>query len=363
MCYFQICLGFGLSAALYAGGAVFVGYLVDKKSCHLVIQIVGYVFGMIAFMIYGPIPGLGLDPEKAKQEILIKPLNNEISVYCWMIVFLKGPILGGILIDKIKVGYSGLVLCILCASMSLVQTNFPVPQIYQQLPTSTLFKLSVLSIQHLCVSNCREQKDHAKASRLNGPYPAPYIQSIPSTPSTNWDICVFCQIVLCGHTAASMKPTLISADSASQKINGKLYYGNFQVPTVTRRQPSKHRHRKRSQGKGKSYIRPEDYDGSFCSHYLRWYDELLSNGQLSATKQEKSVIRAIICRSTNCVKKANQPNMDIESVSSGKKSLTTVQKIMMTVFAVTICFGGMSFSVMASFLPQNVSLNFHSLTL
>ncbi|KAG1650706.1 hypothetical protein GQR58_027795 [Nymphon striatum] len=35
--------------------------------------------------------------------------------------------------------------------------------------------------------------------------------------------------VLWEHTAASMKRTFISADSASQKINGKLYYGNFQV--------------------------------------------------------------------------------------------------------------------------------------
>ncbi|KAG1650707.1 hypothetical protein GQR58_027795 [Nymphon striatum] len=35
--------------------------------------------------------------------------------------------------------------------------------------------------------------------------------------------------VLWEHTAASMKRTFISADSASQKINGKLYYGNFQL--------------------------------------------------------------------------------------------------------------------------------------
>ncbi|KAG1656556.1 hypothetical protein GQR58_023848 [Nymphon striatum] len=35
-------------------------------------------------------------------------------------------------------------------------------------------------------------------------------------------------LVLWEHTAASMKRTFISADSASQKINGKLYYGNFQ---------------------------------------------------------------------------------------------------------------------------------------
>ncbi|KAG1654308.1 hypothetical protein GQR58_025102 [Nymphon striatum] len=35
--------------------------------------------------------------------------------------------------------------------------------------------------------------------------------------------------VLWEHTAASMKRTFISADSASQKINGKLYYGNVQV--------------------------------------------------------------------------------------------------------------------------------------
>ncbi|KAG1653906.1 Glutamate receptor ionotropic, delta-1 [Nymphon striatum] len=89
-------LGFGLNAALYAGSAVLIGYLVDKKRCHHVIQIIGSVFGIIAFLIYGPIPGLGLDPN------------------------LIGPILGGILIDKTGVGYSGLVLCILCASMAIL---------------------------------------------------------------------------------------------------------------------------------------------------------------------------------------------------------------------------------------------------
>ncbi|KAG1680097.1 hypothetical protein GQR58_012567 [Nymphon striatum] len=49
----------------------------------------------------------------------------------------------------------------------------------------------------------------------------------------------------------------------------------------------------------------------------------------------------------------DQPDMDIDSVHSEHKSLTSVQKIMMAVFSATICVGGMSFSVMASYLPQN----------
>ncbi|KAG1697190.1 MFS-type transporter SLC18B1 [Nymphon striatum] len=159
-------IGFGLSAALYAGGAVSVGYLVDKKGCHHVIQIIGCAFGIIAFLIYGPVPGLGLDPsipllmisvsflglcgsfvyvpslgiflnlyakkrtdadyadyadDLAALADLLKDaitLLHNIEKTPMEVGTLIGPILGGILVDEIEVGYSGLVLCIICASMA-----------------------------------------------------------------------------------------------------------------------------------------------------------------------------------------------------------------------------------------------------
>ncbi|KAG1668349.1 MFS-type transporter SLC18B1 [Nymphon striatum] len=144
-------IGFGLSAALYAGGAVSVGYLVDKKGCHHVIQIIGCAFGIIAFLIYGPVPGLGLDPSipllmisvsflglcgsfvyvpslgiflnlirrhGIKVDQSVNTFASSCLVFFSNVGTLIGPILGGILVDEIEVGYSGLVLCIICASMA-----------------------------------------------------------------------------------------------------------------------------------------------------------------------------------------------------------------------------------------------------
>ncbi|KAG1697189.1 MFS-type transporter SLC18B1 [Nymphon striatum] len=114
-------LGFGLNASLYATSAVFAGYLADKKNYHHMIQIIGCAFGIIAFLIYGPIPGLGLDPRYGIEvDLSVNTFASSCLVFFSNFGNFLGPILGGILIDEIEVGYTGLVLCIVCAAMALL---------------------------------------------------------------------------------------------------------------------------------------------------------------------------------------------------------------------------------------------------